>query len=264
MRIFQYNTAKSTTINLRKNKYTFDTDLNLKLLDTPRKQNIFSSRKKNQLKNSSKVYFYCPFNQTHTNYEDYNISTILELICKYQLENYFIIQIDNDNLLYEEILKIQFNNEFQNIHKMFDLELDYSFSPFYDSLFFNMSILTDFFYDQMEKYHLQIFFHQHGIYIINKDSCENIHEILIEKFSFNYVKEDDFFEKAIKDKKTKYKNKEILINDLKLKKIIQNNQYSIDLFKSNKNNGRGGLNFFSNFSRKIKNQNSKDKSINKK
>jgi Mg2+ and Co2+ transporter CorA len=192
----------------------------------------------------------------------------LDLIRKNQPQNYFIIQIDNDSLLYEEILKMQFNNEFQNIHKMFDLQLDYSFSPFYDSLFFNMSILTDFFYDQIEKYLIQIFFHNHGIYIINKDACEYIHQILIEKFTFVYIESNEFFEKAIKDKKNKDKNKNILINDFKLKKIIEKN-HTVDLIKSHRkhnemNSGRNYNNSYrgnnynfnnnSNFSKKKKNK----------
>jgi len=175
----------------------------------------------NQISKPSKVYFYCPYNQTFTKFQNYDINFICKLIKKYQLENFFIIQIDNDNILYEEILKIQFKNESQIINKMFDLKLDYSFSPFQDSLFFNMSILTDFFYDQIEKYLIQIFFHNHGIYIINKDSCEDIHQILMEKFIFYFVNNTEFFEKSINDKNNKNKSTKILINDFKLKNIIQ-------------------------------------------
>jgi len=223
MKDFRYFSNKSNSVKQRNNKFSFETNLQIKLAEALNRNNIFSIQNQNQSKKNPKVYFYCPFNQTYTKYEEYTISTILEIIKKNQLENYFIIQIDNDNRLYEEILKMNFNNEFQNIHKMFNLELDYSFSPFYDSLFFNMSIITDFFYDQIEKYLIQIFFHNHGIFIINKHSCEHINQILVEKFNFDFIKATEFFEKAIKDKKNKEINKKILINDFKLKNIIDKN-----------------------------------------
>ena len=81
---------------------------------------------------------------------------------------------------------------------------------------------------------IQIFFHNHGLYIINKDSCEHIHQILIEKFTFNFLEGNEFFEKAIKDQKSKDKNKKILINDFKLKNIIEKNN-TVDLIKSQRN-----------------------------
>lgn len=190
----------------------------------------------------SKVYFYCPYNQSYTKFQNYNIEEICELIKKYELENYFIIQIDNDNLLYEEILKMQFKNESQIIHKMFDLKLDYSFSPFQDSLFFNMSILTDFFYDQIEKYLIQIFFHNHGIYIINKDSCEKIHQIIMEKFIFYFVESSEFFKKSVIDKNNKFKSTKILINDFKLKNIINKFQ-EVENFKAQKKHGNESRSF---------------------
>ena len=195
----------------------------------------FENKNNNKAKNS-RVYFYCPYNQSYTKFQNYKIEKICGLIKKYQLENYFIIQIDDDNLLYEEILKMQFINEYQIINKMFDLKLDYSFSPFQDSLFFNMSILTDFFYDQIEKYLIQIFFHNHGIYIINKDSCESIHQILMEKFIFYYVDNSEFFEKSIIDKNNKYKRTKCLINDFKIKNIISKFQEG-DHLKTRRKNG---------------------------
>lgn len=200
-----------------------------------REFNYSSENKYNKNSKNSKVYFYCPYNQSYTKFQHYNIENICELIKKYQLENYFIIQIDNDNMLYEEILKMQFINESQVIHKMFDLKLDYSFSPFQDTLFFNMSILTDFFYDQIEKYMIQIFFHNHGICIINKDSCESIHQILMEKFIFYYVDNSEFFDKSIYDKNNKYKSTKILINDFKLKNIIQKFQEDEQIKTQKKN-----------------------------
>jgi Mg2+ and Co2+ transporter CorA len=195
---------------------------------------VLKKDEKNNNKHS-KVYFYCPYNRTYTKFQNYEINKICDLIKKYVLENYFIIQIDNDNNLYEEILKMQFKNESQIIHKMFDLKLDYSFSPFQDSLFFNMSILTDFFYDQIEKYLIQIFFHNHGIYIINKDSCDSIHQIIMEKFIFYFVENSEFFDKSITDKYNKNKSTKMLINDFKLKKIIQKIQL-METTKSNKKN----------------------------
>lgn len=185
----------------------------------------------------SKVYIYCPYNRTYTKFQNYNIDCICKLIKTYQPQNYYIVQIDNDNLLYEKILKMQFKQESHIIHKMFDLKLDYSFSPFQDSLFFNMSILTDFFYDSIEKYLIQIFFHNHGIYIINKDSCQYIHKILMENFIFNFIENKDFFKKSIKDKKKKNKSTKILINDFKLKKIIENFQ-EIEIPKSPKGHNK--------------------------
>jgi len=205
------------------------------------KENNNPNNKNNKYKPSI-VYFYCPYNQSYTKFQNYKIEKICELIKIYQLKNYFLIQIDNDNLLYEEILKMQFKNESQIIHKMFDLKLDYSFSPFQDSLFFNMSILTDFFYDQIEKYLIQIFFHNHGIYIINKDSCEYIHQILMEKFIFYYCDSSQFFEKTVIDKNNKFKSTKILINDFKLKNIIQNFQEG-DNLKSQKKHGSTSKSF---------------------
>lgn len=206
-------------------------------------KNNSSNKSETYKEKDSKVYFYCPFNQTYTKFEDYNISLLCDLIKGYQLENYFIIQIDNDNFLYEEILKMQFTQQSQTINKMFDLKLDYSFSPFQDILFFNMSILTDFFYDQIEKYLIQIFFHNHGIYIINKDSCKNIHQILMEKFIFNFIPNCDFFPKSINDTKNKKKNTLMLINDFKLKRIIKRNNNNNENHKMSKKKFKNSLQY---------------------
>lgn len=145
---------------------------------------------------SSMVVFYCPFNQTYTKIEKYTIDEILGLLSSYQSDNFFIIQVDNDVLLNEEIIKMQFKSEFHNIHKMFDLKLDYCFSPVDELLCFNMSILTNIFFDEVERFMIQIFFHKNGLYIINKDCCENILNIFISRFQFVEIDNEEFFQQA--------------------------------------------------------------------
>jgi len=106
---------------------------------------------------TSKVIFYCPFNQSYTKMEKYDNKEISDLLMSYQKDNFFIIQIDNDNFLYEDILKIKFKSEFENIYKMFDLKLDYCFSPIDELLCFNLSVLTNIDGDEVEKFLIQIF-----------------------------------------------------------------------------------------------------------
>lgn len=142
---------------------------------------------KTQSNKDPMVIFYCPFNSTYTKILNYEINDILNLINDFNSSDYFIVQVDNDSLLYEEILKRKFKSEFNNIYKLFDLNLDYCFSPVDELLCFNFSILTNIFFDEIEKYLIQIFFYKNGLYIINKDCCDYILNIFTTKFCFTFL-----------------------------------------------------------------------------
>jgi Mg2+ and Co2+ transporter CorA len=169
----------------------------LQYLQSQRYQSLPS--KQAEVIKSSQVIFYCPFNYTFAKFEKYNKNEIMELLNSYQKEDFFIIQIDNDNLLYEELLKMKFKSEFENIDKLFDLKLDYCFSPIDELLCFNLSVLTNIEIDEVEKYLIQIFFSENGVYIINKDCCENILSIFMKKFNFREVSKEEFFENTPKE-----------------------------------------------------------------
>ncbi len=172
-------------INFEKAK-EIETELGLLSLNTKRSMN-------NKM---SKVVFYCPFNQSFTQMEQYETKEIMSLLNSYQKENFFIIQIDNDYNLYEELLKLQFKSDFENIYKLFDLKLDYCFSPIDGLLCFNLSVLTSIDCDEIEKFLIQIFLTENGLYIINKDDCDNILNIFKKKFNFNEQSKEVFFQKA--------------------------------------------------------------------
>jgi hypothetical protein len=201
-------------INIKEDDNKHTTESELQLLKDVKMKTIQTDYLQTNT-SSSKVIFYCPFDQRYTKIENYEIQDILSLIKKYKSENYFIIQIDNDEKLYDEILKMHFKSDFENIHKMFDLKLDYCFSPVYELLCFNLSILTNIFFDEIEKYLIQIFFYKNGLYIINKDCCDHILGIFISKFHFQFQEKEDFFQKT--DKIGGHN----LVNNLDLNKIIK-------------------------------------------
>jgi Mg2+ and Co2+ transporter CorA len=177
----------------------------------------------------SKVIFYSPFHLTFTQIEKYQTKEIMSIFTSYQKENFFIIEIDNDYILYEEIIKFQFKSEFENIYKLFDLKLDYCFSPVDGLLCFNLSVLTNIDCDEIEKFLIQIFFTENGVYIINKDDCQQILNIFKKKFNFKEQSSDEFFKNAlIVDRKS------FLINDISLadKQMMTNNEKVLTKRKS--------------------------------
>lgn len=188
---------------------------------------------------SSQVIFYSPFNHTFAKFEKYEKNQIMELLNSYQKEDFFIIQIDNDSLLYEELLKMKFKSEFENIDKLFDLKLDYCFSPIDELLCFNLSVLTNIDIDEVEKYLIQIFFSENGVYIINKDCCENILSIFIKNFNFKEVTKDEFFSSSPRE------GKNFLINNMS---IAEKKKKSFSSKKrSNSNQSRRSLKKMSSF-----------------
>jgi Mg2+ and Co2+ transporter CorA len=168
----------------------------------------------------SKVIFYSPVHMTFTQIEKYKTKEIMSIFTSYQKENFFIIEINNDYTLYEELLKFQFQSEFENIYKLFDLKLDYCFSPVDGLLCFNLSVLTNIECDEIEKFLIQIFFTENGVYIINKDDCHHILNTFKKKFNFKEQPTEEFFESA-----SKVDRKSFLINDISLEeKQRKNNQ----------------------------------------
>ncbi len=177
----------------------------------------------------SKVIFYSPCHLTFTQIEKYQTKDIMSIFTSYQKENFFIIEIYNDYNLYEEIIKFQFQSEFENIYKLFDLKLDYCFSPIDGLLCFNLSVLTNIDCDEIEKFLIQIFFTEDGVYIINKDDCQQILNIFKKKFNFKEQSSDEFFKNAvIVDRKS------FLINDISLadKQRRTNNEKDLTKGKS--------------------------------
>jgi Mg2+ and Co2+ transporter CorA len=154
----------------------------------------------------SAVILYDPINHTYTKITNYTTAEILFIINDKLADNFLIVQIDNDKELYEEVIKLRFKADFDNIYKMFDLKLDYCFSPIHDLLCFNLSVLTNIFNDEVEKYLLQIFFYNKGLYIINKDSCKEILKIFIDKFNFIEVNQNEFFLRTEIKKNNKINN----------------------------------------------------------
>jgi hypothetical protein len=205
-------------INIEKDTIRKDTELEMlntaaKDQLTPKIKNSKKSFKFN--KNEKKVIFYDPINNTYTILKKYTKDEVLDLLRLYE-DNFFIIQVDNDDLLHEEIIKIQFKAEFKNIHKMFNIKLDYCFSPVDELLCFNLSLLTNIFFDEIEKFLIQILFHKNGLYIINKDSCENILNIFVNEFHFSKIDKEEFFKKltlTINSATNNINNKNIDINN---------------------------------------------------
>ena len=154
-------------------------------------------KNKSEIETSPMVIFYCPFNQTYTKLIKYKLKDILSLLNSYKNENFFILQIDNDIDLYKEILKMEFQSQYESISKMFDLKLDYCFAPINELLCFNLSIITNISDNILEKYSIQIFFSNNGMYLINKESCNYILKIFQEKFNFLELNNEEFFERVL-------------------------------------------------------------------
>lgn len=179
------------------------------------------SNKKNVLNSSLKsVIFFFTFNKTYTIINNYTTKDILKLLKEFQKDNFFILQIDNDPYLYEEISKESFSVDFEvYIGQMNALTLDYCFSPVNEYLYFNLSLINTILSDDIDKKLIQIIVHKSGIYINNKDNCKDILSIFVLNFHFKEIKNNnDFFKTA-----NKLKAKEdIKVNDFNIKNILKN------------------------------------------
>lgn len=174
-------------------------------------------------KKNSRIIYYCLFNKTYTIIDKYSIEEILIQLKKFQVDNFFIIQIDNDQKLHSEIIKLHFKSEIEDISKMFNLKLDYCFTPIDGLLYFNLSVIENIYIDEVDNFLIQIFIYKNGIYIINKQSCNLIQKIFIDKFNFTELNNKVFFQRAYKAKEKNY-NK---INDFNIKFMIQNQNKQI-------------------------------------
>lgn len=181
------------------------------------------------------VYFFCTFNQTFTKIVSYTSVEIIYLLKDFQKDNFFILQIDNDPSLYEQISKENFNADFENyVGQMNTLTVDYCFSPVDDYLYFNLSVISSIKADVLDKKLIQIIVHKAGIYINNKDGCADILQIFMKKFSFKELKKKDFFKVAEKLKG----KEESKVNDFNIKNVHYKNFNEMNKKKKNKNKNK--------------------------
>ncbi len=204
--IAQINIEKTTEFNLKRSNTFYSVN--------------------NKYNNKPAITIYNPFNFTYTkivNYEGER-GTILKNIQELEQKIFLIYQIDSDDDLYQKIIKNHFNSNFDDIHEIFESKLDFCFSPVGDLLCFNLSVVTDFYFDKLEKYIVQMLLFQNSIFIINRFSVELIQEIFTTKFNFKYLEESKFYESIdfiIKEEFNDPKiNIDTLINGLSLKDIL--------------------------------------------
>lgn len=184
------------------------------------KLNIVENKSKENTANKEKeVIFFCAFNQTYTKVRNYTEDSIKAYLEEYEKDNYFIIQIDNDEFLQSELAKRHFKQDFENyITQMNSLKVDYCFSPVDEYLYFNLSVVTNIDKDDIVKKIIQIIVHQKGIFINNKDGYQEILTIFTQNFSFRELQNKEFFKLVSKVKG----KEESAVNDIKLKSFIEN------------------------------------------
>jgi len=127
---------------------------------------------------------------------NYNVNQITSFINQYQKNNYFIIQINKDEALNQIVLK-RITKSIDILSKSKEIELDYCFSPVNELLIFNLVVLTNFSYDEVEKFNSQLYVTENGIYIINKSGFKEISDAIIAKFKFDHLNYNEFTEKLL-------------------------------------------------------------------
>lgn len=182
------------------------------------------------------IIFYCTFNHTYTRIWNYTIKEVLKLLTEFQKDNFFILQIDNDNPLYQEISKENFNADFEKyIGQMNNLVLDYCFSPSEEYLYFNLSLITNIQAEELEKKLIQIILHKSGIYINNRNNSHEILSIFTLKFNFKELPKKDFFKAAQKIKR----KDESIVNDYNIKNAF-NKKLRLSSIKKKSGKSRRG------------------------
>jgi hypothetical protein len=177
-------------------------------------------------KGPATITIYNPFSYTYTKIVEYEYKKdeILQKIINLEENIFLIYQIDSDDYLYEKIVKSHFNSNLDDIHKIFESKLDFCFTPVSDLLCFNISVVSDFYFDKVEKQIIQMLLFPNSIFIINKHGYELLQDIFLTKFNFKYLNNNNFYEevnRVIADSQDDKKQaSESFVNSLTLKEIL--------------------------------------------
>jgi len=183
------NKSKNNTNNLKSNKNK----------DFENKNNTLELK-------PSRVIYYCPFKRQYAKIENYARKDILDIINQYENDSYYIIEVQNDPILANEVIKQRFQSQYNNINKNFELEIDHCFSPLKDILCLNLILvggIQNIEYDDIsiDKKLIQLIFYRNGLYILNKHGCDSVEEIMEEKFQFTKCEKiEDLFSLTISNK----------------------------------------------------------------
>ena len=164
-----------------------DKDVKLKI-----PENFFIEDNKSKTKPT--VTIYNALNFTYTKFVEYKSDQMLTILLEMEDKIFMICQIDSDDELYQKVIKKHFRSNFEDIHKIFESKLDFCFTPVGGFLCFNISVVSEFYYEKLKKHIIQLLLFKTCIYIINRKGIETIQEIFKTKFKFKYFENNQFFE----------------------------------------------------------------------
>ena len=134
-------------------------------------------------KQESSVIIYDTKEYTYHLLKSYEYKEILSIILNYHHKNSLLIQINNDDLLQEYILKTitkkLIKKDKTKSNKEFDLNLDYLLDIDHNLLCLNMSVLADAEFQDIEKYVIQIYCFDKGIILLNKSGNQEIFNSIV-------------------------------------------------------------------------------------
>ena len=129
-------------------------------------------------------------------------------------------------MLYKQILKEHFKDQFQHFNKFTDIRMDYCFPPLENLLLVNLGIINTE-GAEIEKNYFEIFFYYNGIYIINKGGKDELLiNIFCKIFNFSEIENHiEFFNKAQYILNKAKKRNSNLFNEFSIAEMVKKNKF---------------------------------------
>ena len=176
----------------------------------------------------SNAIFFCPFNKTYTilTKDKYKDEQVLQHIMDYKDNNFFLIQINNNESLYKLILKEHFKDQFQHFNKFSTIKMDYCFPPIENLFLINLGVSSiENTGCSINKSYFEIFFYYNGIYLINKNGRNELLNIFCNIFNFKECKDSkDFFHRALQMVTLAHQSNKNLLNNYNLSDVLKKNK----------------------------------------